>query len=115
MAELGEHGESAHREIGALVAKCGIDMLFTVGSMGYCYAGAAKDAGVKVVSQFDEIAEAAISLQRVLRPGDAVLTKASRSAGLDRLVDLLRGQFGTETTDGLSHEQGEKDKAAIAA
>lgn len=107
MAELGEHTESAHREIGALVAERGIDMLFTVGGLGYCYAGAAREAGMQVISEFDETAEAVVSLQRVLRPGDAVLIKASRSAGLERIAEALRGQ--------LDHGQTEKDKAAIAA
>jgi len=107
MAELGEHTDSAHREIGALAAEKGIDMLFTVGGLGYCYAGAARAAGMKVVSEFDEVAEAAVSLQRVLRPGDAVLIKASRSAGLERVAELLRGK--------IDHGQSETAKTPIAA
>ncbi|MGB0582758.1 MAG: UDP-N-acetylmuramoyl-tripeptide--D-alanyl-D-alanine ligase [Limisphaerales bacterium] len=107
MAELGEHAEAAHREIGAHAASKGIDMLFTVGGLGYCYAGAARDAGMKVVSEFDETAEAVASLRRVLRPGDAVLIKASRSAALERIAEALRGQ--------IDHGRSKKDQAAIAA
>lgn len=111
MAELGGHSEAAHCEIGRLLEERGIDMLFTIGSMGYCYANAAKK--LKVVCQFDEIAEAADSIRRVLRPGDTVLVKASRSAGLDRIVDLLRAKPGDESED--DHEQSEKSTTSIAA
>lgn len=114
MAELGEHSEAAHREIGRLVAKREIDMLFTIGAMGYCYATEAKEMGAKVVCQFDEVAEAVISLQRVLRPGDAVLVKASRSAGLERVIELLRGKLGDPNPDEDNDEQGEKGKAIAA-
>jgi len=112
MAELGAHSEAAHREVGRRVAELGMDMLFTVGAMGYCYAGEAKERGVKVVCQFDEAAEAAVSLRRVLRPGDAVLVKASRSAGLERVLEELRGKLGTPDPD--NHEQGEHGKAIAA-
>lgn len=99
MGELGAHAEAAHREIGALTAELGLDMLFAIGSMAYCYGGAARAAGMRVVCEFDETESAAESLRRVLRPGDVLLVKASRSAALERISNHLHGKLddGRET------------------
>ena len=64
MGELGEHAESAHREIGRLLAERGVDMLFAVGSMSYLYAGEAREAGLRVISEFDTVEDAVVTLQR---------------------------------------------------
>ena len=110
MGELGRHSEAAHREIGALAARLGVDMLFAIGAMAYCYGGAARAAGLRVVCEFDDAESAAESLHRTLRPGDMVLIKASRAAALERISDHLRGKLEPSSTGKEPNEPGEKKK-----
>jgi UDP-N-acetylmuramoyl-tripeptide--D-alanyl-D-alanine ligase len=79
MAELGEHAEQHHREIAALAGELGIELL-TVGELARLYAADA----------WEPDAEAALATARTLvRPGDAVLVKASRSVGLEGIAPAL--------------------------
>ena len=80
MAELGEEQAAAHRAMGDLAADLGIEVV-AVGTTEY---------GVAAVAD----QEAALDALADLGAGDVVLVKASRSAGLDRLVERLCG--GTE-------------------
>ncbi len=114
MGELGEHAESAHREIGRLLAERGVDMLFAVGSMSYLYAGEAREAGLRVISEFDTVEDAVVTLQRALRPGDLVLVKASRTAGLERISAKIRGTLRDETTIESTYEQSAQSRSAAA-
>jgi len=114
MGELGQHADSAHREIGRLVAARGVDMLFAVGSMSYLYAGDAREAGMRVVSEFDGLDDAAVTLQRVLRPGDLVLIKASRAAGLEWISDKIRETLRDGTQTERHHEQSAQSSTAAA-
>ena len=77
MAELGASSEAYHREIGELAASLGIEVV-GVGEASRAYEPAAWAATV------DEVRELARSL---LRPGDAVLVKASRAVGLEGIAD----------------------------
>ncbi|MBG87028.1 MAG: hypothetical protein CMO80_09040 [Verrucomicrobiales bacterium] len=106
MAELGSGGDDAHREAGRRAAECGIDILFAVGSMAYCYAGGARSAGATVISEYDNAADAGNALLRAMRPGDLVLIKASRSARLERISTMIRGQTGDNQAH--NHEQSAK-------
>ena len=76
MLELGEHSASEHRRIGELARTLGIDHLVTVGAPAY---------GGQDVRDVDD----AVALVGAVGPGDAVLVKASRAAGLERLADAL--------------------------
>ncbi|HUH16174.1 MAG TPA: UDP-N-acetylmuramoyl-tripeptide--D-alanyl-D-alanine ligase [Gaiellaceae bacterium] len=79
MAELGAHGERHHREIAELAAELGIEVL-AVGELARAYGG---DAWVPD-------AEAALAAARELvRPGDAVLVKASRAVALEGIAPAL--------------------------
>lgn len=95
MRELGEHSGELHREVGAAVSSAGVDYLVAVGGDA---AQIADSAGVP--SEFHECpAEAARFLKGFVRTGDAVLIKASRGVGLERVRDPLLellGQRGTE-------------------
>jgi UDP-N-acetylmuramoyl-tripeptide--D-alanyl-D-alanine ligase len=93
MAELGAHAAEEHRRLGKLVAAAGVDTLVSVGAAAL--AEGAGEAGVDVVVvDGPEAAVAAITPR--LRAGDAVLVKASRVAGLERVADaLLRWRDGT--------------------
>jgi UDP-N-acetylmuramoyl-tripeptide--D-alanyl-D-alanine ligase len=75
MAELGDDAPAAHREIAELADDLGIDVV-AVGTDLY---------GV------DPVEDPVVALGR-LEPGDAVLVKGSRVAGLERLAAVLLGE-----------------------
>jgi UDP-N-acetylmuramoyl-tripeptide--D-alanyl-D-alanine ligase len=79
MAELGDASESYHRRIGELAAELGVEVI-GVGERARAYGPTVWTAGV------DEALEAACSL---VRPGDAVLVKASRAVGLEGIADEI--------------------------
>jgi UDP-N-acetylmuramoyl-tripeptide--D-alanyl-D-alanine ligase len=95
MAELGAHTEAAHREVGRRAAELAVGQLFTVGANAAVMAAAAREAGLNRVMEFANAESAAGALRSVLKPGDVLLLKASRSARIERVVEFLRGS-GTE-------------------
>jgi UDP-N-acetylmuramoyl-tripeptide--D-alanyl-D-alanine ligase len=82
MAELGEESAGYHRAVGEHAAAMGIDVLVPVGAdaVGYLE-GFAGEAHAVATPE-----EAAALLEEVARPGDRVLVKGSRSAGLERVL-----------------------------
>ena len=78
MAELGPAAPAAHAEVAALAGRLGIDEVVAVDAPDY-----------GVVRQVAGVAEAAELLDAELRPGDVVLVKASRFAGLERVAELV--------------------------
>jgi len=82
MAELGREAEDMHREIGRHAGEQGIDALVTVGPDALPYAEGF--AGETYSAADPE--EAAALLEELARPGDRVLIKGSRSAGLERVL-----------------------------
>jgi UDP-N-acetylmuramoyl-tripeptide--D-alanyl-D-alanine ligase len=66
------------------------DVVLGVGRRMAGFAEAARAAGRACVEQADDAAAALAWLKQSVRPGDAVLVKASRLAGLDRVADGLR-------------------------
>jgi UDP-N-acetylmuramoyl-tripeptide--D-alanyl-D-alanine ligase len=84
MAELGPVCETSHRDMGQLAVRLGIDGLIVVGvDHGYCIGAGS------LVTNAVGIEDAADTLRAVVEPGDVVLVKASRSAGLERLAIAL--------------------------
>jgi UDP-N-acetylmuramoyl-tripeptide--D-alanyl-D-alanine ligase len=84
MAELGRTAPAYHREIGEAAAELGVDELLAVGelSRGYLEAG--------VPGRWTaNVHEALRQLDDVVRPGDAVLVKASRAIGLEAVAEAL--------------------------
>jgi UDP-N-acetylmuramoyl-tripeptide--D-alanyl-D-alanine ligase len=79
MAELGEASARYHDEIGHLVAELGIEVI-GVGEPARRY------GPVLWVGSAADVGEAA---GQYLRPGDAVLVKASRAVGLEGIVDEI--------------------------
>lgn len=90
MAELGPHSESAHEEVGNFAAEKGIDAVWTVGRHA---AITARAAGTRVGRTFPDLGAVAAALVPNLQAGDTLLVKASRSSGLDRLVEILLRQL----------------------
>jgi UDP-N-acetylmuramoyl-tripeptide--D-alanyl-D-alanine ligase len=82
MAELGAAADRYHRELGALAGELGIEVV-AVGEGARAY-----DAPAWVAD-----ADAAVELLReLLRPGDAVLVKASRAAALEGIAPALANE-----------------------
>jgi UDP-N-acetylmuramoyl-tripeptide--D-alanyl-D-alanine ligase len=80
MGELGEDDAAVHAEVAAAARELGIDRLVAVETGGYPGAHRA-----------DDVQEALALLRAELAPGDVVLVKASRAAGLERVAEgLLR-------------------------
>ncbi|HRZ94842.1 MAG TPA: UDP-N-acetylmuramoyl-tripeptide--D-alanyl-D-alanine ligase [Candidatus Paceibacterota bacterium] len=88
-AELGDAAESAHRETGRLAAGLQIDLLVAVGAHASVTAQSARQHGLDNVRECATLEDARSCLGSLLRPGDLVLLKASRSAGLERLLDPI--------------------------
>jgi len=87
MGELGGQSEALHQEIGRAVRSLKVDALFTVGELGrIIHEAAALGAGAHCGSR-EELAKL---LKATVQPGDVVLLKASRSVGLDGVVEGLR-------------------------
>ena len=91
MAELGDFGPACHDEIGRLVASLPIDMLITIGELAERISLAAVEAGMgkQQVMHVSSYADIFQELDILLRPGDAVLVKASNCMGLSKIVEGL--------------------------
>ena len=89
MAELGEHSADAHEEVGRKTAELGLDGLVTVGRMASLTARAAREAGLRDVTECGDVFEAVAALKNLAREGDVILLKASRVTGLERLSESL--------------------------
>jgi UDP-N-acetylmuramoyl-tripeptide--D-alanyl-D-alanine ligase len=86
MAELGAESGRYHAEIGALLSELGIEVVLGVG------AGAERYAVDGLVGWRNAVdaADAVTQLGDLLRPGDAVLVKASRSVGLEGIPERVQ-------------------------
>ena len=83
MAELGPDRDRYHAEVAERAGDAGIDVLVAVGEGARPYLdafGGGEGHGV------DTPEEAGALLERIARPGDRVLVKGSRSAGLERVL-----------------------------
>jgi UDP-N-acetylmuramoyl-tripeptide--D-alanyl-D-alanine ligase len=90
MAELGPHTAAAHREVGQRAAEFGVACLVAVGQWAGETAAAARRAGLRDVVEFPDVPSAAAGVLSLVRPGDVVLVKGSRAAGLERIAAALR-------------------------
>jgi UDP-N-acetylmuramoyl-tripeptide--D-alanyl-D-alanine ligase len=88
MRELGHHAPAAHANVGHLAAGLGIDVVVGVGDGGALIADAAGAGGASVYRAADADAASALVCDLV-RPGDAVLVKASRALGLQRVAEAV--------------------------
>jgi UDP-N-acetylmuramoyl-tripeptide--D-alanyl-D-alanine ligase len=91
MAELGDGARDAHFELGRHVVRLDVSRLVAVGAdAGAIHAGAVLEGSWGSESVHVDDLDAAVDLLRAeLAPGDVVLVKASRSAGLERLAAAL--------------------------
>ena len=89
MRELGEHSEALHAGLAPAVVGAHVDRLILIGEEMRPLDEALGDR--VPVDRVDSVDEATDALVRILRPGDAVLVKASNSVGLAKLVDRVAG------------------------
>lgn len=93
MRELGAKAETEHRQVGAYAGECGFSHLFLVGdgplqSTAEGYKAARPEGSVITVSNPNQLKERLLPL---LKPGDTVLFKGPRNAGMVRVVRDLSG------------------------
>jgi UDP-N-acetylmuramoyl-tripeptide--D-alanyl-D-alanine ligase len=113
MGELGASADDEHRRVGELAARIGVDRLVVVGPDAAPIAAAARSAApapaasrapadgapadrvtggpgwTGETTHVRDVAAALHLLRAELRPGDVVLVKASRAAGLERVALAL--------------------------
>jgi UDP-N-acetylmuramoyl-tripeptide--D-alanyl-D-alanine ligase len=95
MRELGEHSDALHAGLAPAVRDANVDRLILIGDeMGPLARKLAGDVEITRVADVDEATDA---LLRLVRPGDAVLVKASNSVGLARLVERVAGGLACST------------------
>ncbi len=88
MLELGPIEEAAHRSVGDYVAELGIDFVLAIGERSRFTAEQARHGGGEVhYAKTRE--EATDMLSSVVRDNSVVLVKASRGAGLEKIVEHL--------------------------
>lgn len=100
MKELGENTVALHRSVGVFTAEGGIDLLITVGELGAEIAKGAMEAGmspdaIRITGGKDTYEATADYLKTILRQGDHVLFKASRSMALETMVEALTAGLNT--------------------
>jgi UDP-N-acetylmuramoyl-tripeptide--D-alanyl-D-alanine ligase len=82
MAELGEDAAALHAEVGAYAKAAGLDALWATGR----HTALAVEAFGPGAEHFPDRDSLVAALPTYLRPGDVVLVKGSRSAGMERIV-----------------------------
>ena len=95
MRELGEHCASLHAGLAPAVLDARVDRLILIGDEMQPLAERVRgEVRTDLVGSVDEATDA---LMRLLRPGDAVLVKASNSVGLAKLVQRVAGGVACST------------------
>ena len=89
MLELGPAGPRLHRECGEIMGTRGINMVVGVRGEAASIVEGAKTAGADAIF-VETPEEAGAWLRENLRPGDAVLLKASRGVRLERALEVLQ-------------------------
>jgi UDP-N-acetylmuramoyl-tripeptide--D-alanyl-D-alanine ligase len=93
MLELGPNAAQMHEEVGGFLARQGIDQLVACGVLGRSLAKGAKNAGLDQsrIIEVPDARAAADAVKTLVKPGDAVLIKASRGMKLELVADALQG------------------------
>ena len=91
MLELGDLSQSAHKDLGKEIAKQPIDVLVTVGELASLAAEEARLEGMPkdCALALGNHEEASAYLKENTRPGDCLLFKGSRGAGMEKVIQAL--------------------------
>ena len=95
MLELGDRAVALHEEVGRAVAAANVEVLVAIGGdPAEALAKSAVAAGLprSAVHHFQTSEEAADAVAEIVRPGDVVLVKGSRSVHTDRVVERLKAE-----------------------
>jgi len=87
MRELGEHGDALHAGLAPAVLAAHVDRLILIGDEMQPLESAL--AGEVQTESVQSVDDATAALRQLIRPGDAVLVKASNSVGLAKLVESM--------------------------
>jgi UDP-N-acetylmuramoyl-tripeptide--D-alanyl-D-alanine ligase len=87
MRELGEHSTALHAGLAPAVVDAQVDRLILIGEEMRPLAE--QVVGTISIDLVSSVGEAAAALMTMVRPGDAVLVKASNSVGLAKLVEQV--------------------------
>jgi UDP-N-acetylmuramoyl-tripeptide--D-alanyl-D-alanine ligase len=102
MRELGEHADELHAGLAPAVIDAAVDRLILVGDEMRPLEQALGDQ--VPVDRAGDVEDAARILAALVRPGDAVLVKASNSIGLAKLVERMAGGLAMATAgEGSRH------------
>lgn len=95
MAELGQHTNALHAEMGAAVAQAEVQLLLTVGESAKVVAQSAKDAAKYNLQtkSFADAVSACNNLKKFIKNYDIVLVKGSRINKLELTVEKLKELF----------------------
>jgi UDP-N-acetylmuramoyl-tripeptide--D-alanyl-D-alanine ligase len=96
MKELGVHSANLHRSIGETVARLKINALMILADPEEAVA-MAEGANTVPTQRFESHAQLADCLEKMIKAGDRILFKASRSVQMDRVVDQLLKNFRIST------------------
>jgi UDP-N-acetylmuramoyl-tripeptide--D-alanyl-D-alanine ligase len=92
MLELGEGSLTAHREVGRLAGKLGVEVLIAIGEWAESIREGALTGGIKQdnVHCFKDKGSATTAMKGLLGEGDVILVKGSRGAGMEEIVEGLK-------------------------
>jgi UDP-N-acetylmuramoyl-tripeptide--D-alanyl-D-alanine ligase len=101
MAELGASTPVEHEKIGAYAARGGLAGLIVVGETAAAVLKGAEQVGTWTGErvQVEDVGAAVAALGERLRPGDVVLIKGSRVAGLERVAQAVLSAVPGEGSD----------------
>ena len=89
MRELGEQARELHLEVGRTAGRGGVDLVIAVGPLGRYIAEGASELGT-ATAEFETVQAAAKAAAGLVRPGDRVLVKGSRTMGMEDLIPTIR-------------------------
>ena len=108
MLELGEHAVELHGEVAVVVVdldrRLPIDHVVLIGPLWSAAAGTLRQAfppeRLTVLAEPNH--RTAGDVAALLQPGDAVLLKASRALGLERIIDALEQRQDLRTAEAVT-------------
>ncbi len=87
MAELGPDAPAYHGEVGTVASRAGVSLLVAIGPLARGYLEGAEDIPARLWAPTVE--QALATLHALVRPGDCVLVKGSRSMGLEAIAGAV--------------------------
>jgi UDP-N-acetylmuramoyl-tripeptide--D-alanyl-D-alanine ligase len=95
MRELGKHSDALHAGLAPAILAANVDQLILIGNEMRPLQEALRGRAAAV--RVDSVDDATETLRKLVRPGDAVLVKASNSVGLAKLVESMARELACST------------------